>query len=147
MINPIRTAKDRFALGFNCAQAVFSAFASHSLISDETALKITSMFGGGIGRQGEVCGALTGALLALGLERGRADPDSKELDYQLAEKFMTGFKQQHGTILCRELIGHDISSKEGLKAAKESQAFKNICPMIVERTAEELDRFLSESVI
>ncbi len=115
----VQTATDRFAQGFNCSQAVFSAFASQLGLSNETALKLSSPFGAGMARQGQVCGALAGALMVLGLRHGNVDPEGKENTYQIAEEFIRKFKERHGAILCRELIGYDISTSAGLQAARE----------------------------
>ena len=134
----IQTARDRFAQGFNCSQSVFSAFAFQLVLSNETALKLSSPFGAGMARQGQVCGALTGALMVLGLQHGNFDPEGKEQTYQIADEFIRKFKERHGTILCRELIGYDISSQAGLQAARERRVFTTICPALVKETAESL---------
>ena len=136
--DPIQTASDRFAQGFNCSQSVFSAFALQVGLSNETALKLSSPFGAGMARQGQVCGALTGALMVLGLQHGNVDPEGKEKTYQISEEFIRKFKERHGTILCRELIGYDISSQAGLQAARERHVFTTICPVLVKETAESL---------
>jgi C_GCAxxG_C_C family probable redox protein len=142
--DPIQSASDRFAQGFNCSQAVFAAFASRFGLSDETALKLSSPFGGGIARRGEVCGALTGALMVLGLQHGNFDPQRKENTYQIAEKFVREFKVRHGAILCRELLGCDISTPAGMQAAREQHLFTTICPALVEETVKSLVGFTAE---
>jgi C_GCAxxG_C_C family probable redox protein len=136
MPDPIQTAQDRFAQGLNCSQAVFSAYAPLFGMEVETALKLASPFGGGVGRQGEVCGAVTGALLALGLARGTATAAEKDEAYRLAEDFLRRFRERHGTILCRELIGYDISSPEGLQDARERNVFVTRCPLFVQSAVE-----------
>ena len=143
MTDPTQTANNRFAQGLNCAQAVFSAFASQSGLSDELALRIASPLGGGIARQGQACGALTGALMALGLQHGNATPEGKNETYRMAEDFLRRFKDQHGSILCRDLIGYDISTTEGLQAARANKVFDRICPALVEETAKSLTGFLN----
>ncbi len=87
-------------------------------------------------RRGEVCGAVTGALMALGLARGAATPEVKEEVYRLGREFMRRFEDKHGTILCRELIGCDISTPEGLQRARESGVIREICPKVVHDAAE-----------
>ena len=81
--DPIQTANDRFAQGFSCSQSIFSAFVLQLGLSTETALKLSSPFGAGMARQGQVCGALTGALMVLGLQQGNVDPEGKEKTYQI----------------------------------------------------------------
>lgn len=142
MTDPIQTAQDRFAQGFNCSQAVFSAYASQLGLDDETALKLASPFGGGVAHQGNVCGAVTGALMTLGLARGNAVTEMKDETYRLAEAFLQRFRERHGTVLCRELIGYDISTPTGLQAARNQRVFKTICPGLVEDATELVGEFL-----
>ena len=136
MTDPIQTAQDRFEQGFNCSQAVFSAFATELGIPEDTALKLASPFGGGVARQGNVCGAVTGALMALGLQRGNATLENKDDTYRLAEEFVRRFQERHGTILCRDLIGYDLSRADELQNAREQGVFKNTCPGLVKSAAE-----------
>jgi len=142
MTDPIQTSQDRFAQGFNCSQSVFSAFSSELGISDETALKLTSPFGGGVAHQGNVCGAVTGALLALGLHSGSSTTENKDETYRLAEEFLGRFRECHGTILCRELIGFDISRPEELQNARNQGVFKSICPGLVQNAVELVSEYL-----
>lgn len=133
---------ERYACGFNCAQSVFAAFAGEDISSD-VALRLAASFGGGIGRSGQVCGALTGALMALGLQRATGQPADKERIYQLTRDFMHQFERQHGTVLCRDLLGFDISTPEGLQAARDNGAFGRVCPSVVAWTARALERCLA----
>ena len=144
MTDPIQLASDRFAHGFNCAQAVLSAFAEETGISEESALRLASPFGGGIARQGQVCGALTGALMVLGLHIGNTDPSYKEETYFLSQEFMETFQKKHGSILCRELLGYDLSRPEGLQAAREGKVFATVCPALVSGAAEALTEMLKK---
>ena len=143
MTDPIQIANDRFAQGLNCAQSVLSAFAQAG-ISEEAALLLASPFGGGIARQGQVCGALTGALMVLGLQRGNTTPEGKDETYRMAEEFMQAFQKQHGATLCRELIGYDISTPEGLQAAREQEVFVRVCPALVNGAAGMLAEILKK---
>lgn len=142
MPDPIQTALVRFAQGFNCSQSVFCAFASKLGIAEETALKLASPFGGGVAHQGDVCGAVSGALMALGLGRGSASVDQKDETYRLAEDFIQRFHERHGSILCRGLIGHDISTAAGLQSAREQKVFKTTCPGLVKDATEIVAEFL-----
>lgn len=143
MTNPIKTAQDRFALGFNCSQAVFSAYASQLGIEDQAALKLASPFGGGVAHQGQVCGAVTGALMVLGLARGSDTVDTKDKTYRMAEDFISRFRERHSTILCRELIGVDISTPEGLQNARGQDVFQSICPGLVKDATELVAEFIN----
>jgi C_GCAxxG_C_C family probable redox protein len=132
MTDPTQTAQELFSQGFNCSQAVFCAFAPEFGIDEETALMLASPFGGGIAHQGQVCGAVSGALMALGLGRGSATVEQKDETYRMAEGFIQRFQERHDTLLCRELIGYDISTPEGLQSAREQGVFKMLCPTFVE---------------
>lgn len=136
MTTPSEAAVDTFSRSFNCSQAVFSPFAKQLGLDESTALKLASPFGGGIARRGEVCGAVTGALLALGLARGADTPAGKDQIYQLSQEFMRRFEAKHGTILCRELIGCDISTPDGSQEAADKKVFVTICPALVREAAE-----------
>lgn len=142
MTDPIQTAQERFAEGFSCSQAVFSAYTHETGIPKETALKIASPFGGGVAHQGNVCGAVTGALMVLGTQRGNATLENKDRTYQIAEEFVRRFRERNGTILCRELIGYDISKQDELQNAREQGVFKSVCPGLVKSAAELVSEFL-----
>jgi len=144
MTNPIQTAQERFAKGFNCAQAVFSAYASEFGLDDEYALKLASPFGGGIARHGQVCGAVTGALMALGLKSGTATLETKDEAYKTAEVFIQRFEELHGTIVCRELLGYDLSKLDELQTAREQGVFTSACPVFVNNAAELVAEILGE---
>ena len=98
MTDPLRVANGRFARGFNCAQAIFSAFAEQHGVTSEFALRLSAPFGAGMGREGEACGALTGALMVLGLQYGEARPEAKEEIYRIAHEFISQFRQRHGAL-------------------------------------------------
>jgi len=132
-------AASRFEAGYNCSQSVFSAFAERLDLPVETALKIAAPFGGGIGRLGEVCGAVSGALMALGLHAGHTaaqDPEAKERTYRMARAFAAEFQRRHGCLTCRELLGCDIGTPEGQQQAREAGLFKQRCPAFVSDAAE-----------
>ncbi len=144
MTDALRIANGRFARGFNCAQSIFSAFAGKYGISSEFAVRLSAPFGAGMGREGEVCGALTGALMILGLQYGREQPGDKEDIYRIAHEFILQFQQKHGAIRCRELLGQDISTPEGLQSAREKDLFTQLCPMLIDETAKALTKYLDE---
>jgi C_GCAxxG_C_C family probable redox protein len=144
MTNPIQTAQDRFSQGFSCSQSVFCAFASKFGLADETALKLASPFGGGVAHQGQVCGAVTGALMALGLARGSATVDKKDETYRMAEGFVRRFQERHETILCRELIGYDLRVPTESQAAREQGVFTTLCPAFVGSAVEIAVEILDE---
>lgn len=100
-------AKQLFMSGYNCSQAVVGAFIDDFAIDFDTAMKLSSSFGGGMGRMREVCGAVSGAFMIAGLKCGYCDPcdkAAKSAHYALIQKIAADFKQQNGSILCRELL-------------------------------------------
>jgi C_GCAxxG_C_C family probable redox protein len=100
-------AMDLFSQGMNCAQAVFVAFCDQTGLDRRTALRISSSFGGGIGRLREVCGAVSGMAMAAGMLRGYddiTDPDAKAAHYAFIHDLAMQFKQENGSYICRELL-------------------------------------------
>ena len=140
----IETAVSRFAEGHNCAQAVLSAYAGGLGLDDETALKLSAGFGGGMGRMAETCGAVTGAFMALGLRHAQAAPEreAKEALYARIREFADQFKTRRGSLLCRDLLGCDISSPEGFQQAREAGLFSKNCPGFVQDACEILEKLL-----
>jgi len=82
--------------------------------------------------------------MVLGLQYGEDRPEAKEEIYRITRGFMEQFRQRHGSVLCQELIGHDISTPEGLRAARDANAFASVCPMLVDETAKALVRQLGD---
>jgi C_GCAxxG_C_C family probable redox protein len=144
MTDPAETAVSLFQSNFNCAQSVLAAFASHLGLEQGQALKLASPFGGGVARRGEICGTLTGALMVLGLVQGADTPAGKEDAYRLGQEFLERFESKHGAILCRELLGLDISTPEGRRQAQEKGLFTSLCPLFVRDAAEIVQAMLSE---
>lgn len=106
-------AKALFTEGYNCAQAVFSAFSDVTGIDFETSLKLSSGFGGGMGRMREVCGAVSGMFMVLGAIEGYTSPTDNEVKMELyskVQKLAGEFKAENGTIICRELLDGEVST-------------------------------------
>jgi len=135
MTDPIQTARNRFKQGFSCSQSVFSAFALQFGIDEDLALKIASPFGGGFARQGEVCGAVTGALMVIALRYGTITPEKKEEIYKISQEFMRCFESKHGSIICRKLTGYNLRIPSQYKKANEVKVFEKKCPLLVEDAA------------
>ena len=133
----INEAVQLFEDGDVCSQAVFAAFSPEFGISKEDALKIGACFGSGM-RKAEVCGACTGALMALGLKYGESKAESNEV----CNSFLDEFADKNGSIICRDLLGCDISTEEGVKYARDNNLFGEICPKMVESAAEIVERLI-----
>ena len=125
-------AKTRFENGHSCSQAVLSTLSPELGLDEEAALKIASAFGGGMMRRGEVCGAVTGALMSLGLKFGSTAPDDEDKVREASQEFMRRFEEEKGSLLCRELLGYRLNVPEELEQARESGVFQSRCPLFVE---------------
>ena len=131
-------AEALFMSGLNCAQSVFGAFAADFGMDDETAAKVSCGLGGGVGRLREVCGAVTGATLAIGMKFG---PD-KAAVYPKVQDFAAKFKAECGTIVCRELLDGTGATKGGAPEERTAEYYrKRPCVELVKlavRLAEEV---------
>ena len=103
-------ARENFKNGYNCAQSVFLTYADKYGFDKETALKLSSSFGGGMGRMREVCGAVSAMFMIAGLEKGYVENNNDEIKaehYSRIQNLAKLFKDRNGTIICRELLGVD----------------------------------------
>lgn len=134
-----------FEDGFNCSQAVFSTYGIEMGVSRDIALKIAQSFGGGMGQMGEVCGAVTGAFMVIGLKYGKTrtdDDEAKRKTYALVKEFTEKFKASNGSIICRDLLRCDLSTAEGQRVAKERGLFSTVCPGFVKDAVDILEAIL-----
>lgn len=145
MKTPTEIAVAQFSQGFNCAQSVLAAFSGQFGLDEAAALKLTSPFGGGVARRGHICGAVTGALLVLGLARGAFTPEEKEQAYSLAEEFLLRFEARHQTVQCRDLIGYDLSQPGERQQARQAGVFQAKCPLFVRAAAEMVQQMLERT--
>ncbi len=133
--------------GFNCAQAILSTFGVEHGLGVEQALRLAGAFGAGMARQGETCGAVTGALMVIGLLYGKTRPEddaARQKTYGLAQQFMDEFRARSGSTLCRQLLGYDLCSAEDYQKAREANVFQTACPGFVRSSAEILQNLLKE---
>ena len=130
-----------FTGGFNCSQSVLSVFSDKLCLDKDVSLKIAASFGGGM-RKGEVCGAVSGALMVIGLKYGHSiegDTDTKNAVYAMTEEFIEKFEARNGSIICRKLLGYNISIEQEYTIMKEKGLFKSICPRFVTDAVEILE--------
>ena len=129
--------------GYNCAQSVFSAFCEELKLDQDTALKMACGFGAGMGRNGEVCGAVTGGIMVLGAKHGRGENEDRtatEATYARTRELMDQFARRHGTYLCRKLLnGCDLTTAEGQKSFGEKDLFNKVCKPCVQSAVEILE--------
>jgi C_GCAxxG_C_C family probable redox protein len=145
MTHEIDAAHSAFSDGFSCSQAILSSFSEGLGLDRTTALRISSAFGGGIAGRGLTCGAVTGALMVIGLRHGRIraeDTASKEKTYELSREFIRRFTERHGSTVCRDLLGVDISTPEGKQRASDEGLSETRCPAYVRSAAEILTALL-----
>jgi len=134
-----------FEKGFVCSQAVFATYAEPLGLKPGIALPIADAFGAGMGGMAETCGAVTGAFMVIGLKYGRVHPgdaEAKEKTRRLIKEFVRQFKNRHGSITCKTLLDVDISTDEGMKAAREKGLFDTHCPKFVRDAAEILENLI-----
>ena len=122
-----------FMSGQDCSQVVFEHFAESLDISAEEANRLTAAFGGGSG-MGETCGAVVGAMMVIGMKYGHKGPDDMENREILMAKraeFIEKWKARRGSCMCKDMLGDDISTPEGLGRILESGKLFSLCPEIV----------------
>ena len=134
-----------FAEGFSCAQAVCAAYAPLYGMEREMALRAAGAFGGGMGRSGQMCGAVTGAIIVIGLKHGKTqaeDNATREMCYALAAEFIRRFEARHGALTCPGLLGCHIGTPEGRALAHDKGLYESICANLVKDAAEILEEVL-----
>ena len=135
-----------YGRNFNCSQGVFTTYAIEHGIDEKLALKMATNFGGGA-RKGEMCGAVSGALMVLGLLYGHSeseDPDTKARAYAMSEEYMNRFIRRNGSVVCRELLGYDLSKPEEKAVILEKDLFRTFCPDMIRSAVEILDELIEE---
>ena len=139
-------AEGYFREGYNCAQAVFLAFAPEYGMDEETAKRIASSFGGGIGGMRSVCGAVSGMCMAAGLIRGYADPkdyEAKKAHYAFVSSLVQEFQQENGSIICRELLGLAPKKDADVPSERNAEYYKKRpCAEMVRMAADILEKKL-----
>ncbi len=139
-MNPGERARRYFQNGCNCSQAVLAAYAESLGLSEETAIKLATGFGVGLSH-GATCGAVSGAIMVLGLRHGGGGPqglEAKRLTYALAQEFMDAFTERFGSPVCGKILGCDPSTAEGVQEARDKGLFEKVCLEAVGYAAEAL---------
>ncbi len=140
------TAAAKFLEGYNCAQSVFYSFCNDLKFDKDTALKLATGLGAGMGRKGEVCGAVSGGIIVIGARYGRGGNDDRtatELTYKKTRELMDQFAAKHGTIICRELLnGCNLMTDEGQKYFMENDLLNRTCLQCVRSVVEILEEIV-----
>jgi len=144
-LSEVEKAVTCFNEGFMCSQALLTAYASKFGMDLQTALKVSAAFGGGMGRLGEVCGAVTGAFMVIGLKYGRVnvgDAKAHEETTRLVREFAQRFGLINGSIICRDLLGLDLGTEEGQKAFVDKKLRETLCVKYVRDAADIVEQLI-----
>lgn len=142
-----KAATDYFDEGFNCAESALLALSDFKKLDCGCIPNVASGFGGGVGRSGEICGVITGAVMAMGIVHGRSrqegkDSKTKERIYELVSNFVKNFQSKFGSLKCIELTGCDFSTAEGSNKFKSEKIHSNICSKLLEFAVSEAMKLL-----
>ncbi|MGA2281724.1 MAG: C-GCAxxG-C-C family protein [Verrucomicrobiota bacterium] len=139
-------ALQKFLAGYNCAQAVLFSFCDDLGFDKDTALRLACGFGAGMARRQEVCGAVAGGILTIGLKHGRGEGQDRaptETTYGKVRELLSRFESRHGTCLCRTLLqGCDLNTPEGQRYFKENDLLNKTCTGCVRTVVETLETIL-----
>jgi C_GCAxxG_C_C family probable redox protein len=146
VIDKCETAAAMVAGSWNCAQSVLGVFCDDLGLDKKTAMKLASGFGAGMARKQEVCGAVTGAIMAIGLKHGQAreeDKAAKEAAYRLSREVLDRFQAEFGSCLCRELLpGLDLATEAGHQRYKAEGWSEKVCQPCVRFAVRVLEEIL-----
>lgn len=140
-------AQQNAADGHNCCQSVFLTFCEELGLDPKVGLKLSGGLGAGFSRRGEVCGAVSGAIMALGLHEGfydPADPEGKEAFVKKVRAFMEEFESRHGSIICRELLNFDINLEGNYQRAVDEGIFAGVCRDVIGDAAEMVHTYFGQ---
>jgi C_GCAxxG_C_C family probable redox protein len=142
-----KKAMELFQEGYNCAQAVLGAFAQDMNMDFQQAMMLSSSFGGGMGRMREVCGAVSAMFMVAGLEKGYSDPKAsteKAGHYDYIQQLAAKFKEENGSIICRDLLGLTKPGPDTPVPEPRTEAYykKRPCQLLVGQCAAILEQEL-----
>lgn len=137
-----------FKQGYNCSQSVVLAFCDKIGLDEETALKMSSSFGGGMGRLREVCGAVTGMFMVAGMLYSYSDPKdnkTKTEHYKLIQMLANEFREENGFIICRELLGLGAGADKPVPELRTQEYYKKRpCAELVGCAAKIMEKYIKE---
>ena len=147
-MNRADKAKELFEGGCNCCQAVFCAFLDETKLTKDDAMRLSAGFGGGMGRLREVCGAVSGMIMVLSDKSASADPNDhekkKEL-YALIQKAAGDFRDENGSIICRELLGLSEKTSAPVPEERTKEYYKKRpCAELVHCAAAIAEKYINK---
>ena len=142
-------AMANFYEGYNCSQSIVLAFADLIPIEKTTLLKMSSSFGGGMGRLREVCGSVTGMFMIAGILYGYGGPETGQVKadhYARIQELARRFEETHGSIVCREMLGLSVRHDVPVPEARTQEYYKKRpCPEIIGDAADLLEQYIKEN--
>jgi C_GCAxxG_C_C family probable redox protein len=143
-------AVDKFLDGYNCAQAVLYSFCDYLNFDKVTALKLSCGFGAGMSRKEEVCGAVSGGIMVIGMIYGRGENQDRSLTeqtYQITRELMDKFTERQGAFICRKLLGEcELTTLEGQKEFKEKDLLNKVCKECVRNVVEIIEEIIERKL-
>ncbi len=144
-------AMNNFKKGYNCSQSLVLAFSDILPIDTEVLSKMASSFGGGMGRLREVCGSVSGMFMIAGILYGYDGPQTGEVKanhYARIQELAHKFEEEHGSIICREMLGLDVKHDIPIPEARTEEYYKKRpCAEIIGDAAEILEKYIKENPI
>ncbi len=146
-MNPIEETVDLFANGLNCSQAIMTVFGKPFGVDLEMAKKIGRPWRGGMGHLSQTCGALTGAIMVLGLANTISEEgEARKEAFKSVKKLFQRFEEKYGTTVCKNLLGEDLSTEEGMRKIREQNLVRKVCPQYVRGAAEILAEIITSKI-
>jgi len=147
-LDRVEKATALFNAGCSCAQSVVAAWADAFGLDEKTAMRVSCGLGAGVGRLREVCGAVSGMAVLAGLRHGSDDPgdaEAKALTYAVIQQMADAFRQRHGSLICRTLLGLDEAEGEPTPSARTPEYYAaRPCGALIATAAELVGRFLQQ---
>jgi C_GCAxxG_C_C family probable redox protein len=138
----VEEAKECFSGNCNCCQSIIMTYGPQFGLEKELGIRLGTGFAGGLARHGEVCGAVSGAIIIIGLAHGMKDEndiEARDKTYELVNEFIKRFLEKNCFLTCRKLLGCDLRTPEGRAFAKDQGLFDTLCPNFVKEAAEILE--------
>jgi len=144
IMDNVKRAVDLFMGGLNCSQAMLTVFGESYGLEPEMAAKLGRPLGGGMGHLAKTCGAVTACVLVLGMAKDHQDEaEARKASHFSVRDFFRRFEALHGTTECKDLLGTDMSTEEGLKKVQEEKLVRKVCPPFVRDAASILEDLLT----